>query len=328
MNETKKFIKEDCNSIRLDIFLSLKLNVNRSQIQYLIKNNLVNVNNTLAKKSGVILKNGDCIEIRKLEVDSNAKSIDSIDSIESKNSISITRIYEDNDFLVLNKPPFLIVHPAPTTKEKTLLHWLRENNIRLSSISGELREGIVHRLDKETSGAMLVAKNNFFHSFLSSQLQNKNVGRIYIAIIDLELSKNLSIECYLSRHPNNRLKIAKITNEKKGKYSKSSFYKLLSSSNGKKELILAKLHTGRTHQIRAHLESINRHIIGDSLYGYKGEKTRVMLHSYLLFLPHPKFGRMVFKAELFDDMKTYLANNFDMERVNEIIKNIDINFYN
>ena len=326
MSEIKKFIKEDSNNTRLDIFLSLKLNTNRSQIQYLIKNNLVNVNNTLAKKAGVILKNGDCIEIRKLEVDSNAKSID---SIESKNSISITRIYEDNDFLVLNKPPFLIVHPAPTTKEKTLVHWLRENNIRLSSISGELREGIVHRLDKETSGAMVVAKNNFFHSYLSTQLQNKNIGRIYIAIIDLELSKNLSIECFLSRHPNNRLKIAKITNNQKiGKYSKSSFYKLLSSNNGKEELILAKLHTGRTHQIRAHLESINRHIVGDSLYGYKGEKIRVMLHSYLLFLPHPKFGRMVFRAELFDDMRIYLANNFDMERVNEIITNIDIDFYN
>lgn len=324
MSEIIKFTKDNSEIIRLDVFLSLKLNVNRSQIRHLFKNNLVFLNNALAPKAGIVLKDGDCVEIRKLKIDSIPSNLDSM-------HIKIEKIYEDNDFLVLNKPPFLIVHPASTTREATLLHWLRDNKIQLSNISGELREGIVHRLDKETSGAIVVAKNNFFHSLLSSQLQNRSMGRIYLAIIDLQLSKDLAIECHLCRHPNNRLKIAKTLNTTKGKYSKSNFYKLLIANDGRKELILIKLDTGRTHQIRAHLESINRHIVGDNLYGYKGEDKgaiRVMLHSYLLFLEHPKFGKMTFKANLFNDMKTYLANNFDMEKVNEIIANINIDFYN
>ena len=229
----------------------------------------------------------------------------SLDSTDSQNLPQIQRLYEDDDILVLNKPPFLATHGAPSLKEPSLVEWLKAHKIQCSTISGELREGIVHRLDKQTSGALVVAKNNDAHNALSAQLADKTMGRLYLAIIDLPLKEDIEIECYLARNPKNRLKISKVDMRKYKKsaessldsaqpkfarYSKSKFYKLLPSKDGKKELILAKLFTGRTHQIRAHLESINRHIVGDELYGYKrgkGEGERVMLHAYLLELTHP-----------------------------------------
>lgn len=304
-------IKYSANSqVRLDIFLSSYLNISRSQILNLIKHQLITINGNVAKKAGVIIKENDIIKIDTLTLDDNVSySVD----------FDIEIIYEDDDILVINKPPYIATHGAPSLKESSIVDWLKANNKQLSNISGEKREGIVHRLDKQTSGAMVIAKNNVSHSLLSLQLQNKTMGRFYIAVIDAPLKSDMLIECNLSRNIKNRLKISKSA---VGRYSKSRFYKLLLSKDSKTELILAKLYTGRTHQIRAHLESINRHILGDSLYGYKGKNIRVMLHSYFLYLEHPKNGRICFFANIFDDMKSYLENNFDMEMVNEILSNI------
>lgn len=304
-------IKCDSTSqIRLDVFLSTNLNIARSQISNLIKYQLITINNKIAKKAGILLKENDIIKIDQLKIDNDAcYSVD----------FDIEIIYEDDEILVINKPPHIATHGAPSLKEASLVDWLKASNRQLSNISGEKREGIVHRLDKQTSGAMVIAKNNISHSHLSYQLQNKTMGRFYIAIIDTPLKSDITIECNLARNPKNRLKISKSNN---GRYSKSSFYKLLLSKDSTKELILAKLYTGRTHQIRAHLESINRHIVGDSLYGYKGKDIRVMLHSYFLYLEHSKNGKMSFFANIFDDMKCYLENNFDMEMVSEILSNI------
>lgn len=306
-------IQNDAQKIRLDVFLSNELQVSRSQILNLVKKNLILINDTPATKSGILLKNGDKVIVNKLE---------SSEVVEKKSDIFIQRIYEDNDILVLNKPPYLATHGAPSLKEESLVDWLKAHSIQLSKISGEKREGIVHRLDKQTSGAMVVAKNDISHQFLSKQLSTKTMGRLYIAIIDMPLKDNTEVECFLSRNPNNRLKISKTTKMQGARYSKSKFYKLATSNDNKKELILARLFTGRTHQIRAHLESINRHIIGDSLYGYKGESCRIMLHSYILHLEHLKNGKMSFKAEIFDDMRNYIENNFNMEQVNEILYNL------
>lgn len=302
--------------IRLDVFLSKELQVPRSQILNLIKKNLVLLNNAPITKSGILLKIGDRIIINKLE---------SSKEIEKKSDIFIQRIYEDDDILVINKPPYLATHGAPSLKEESLVDWLKAHKIQLSKISGEKREGIVHRLDKQTSGAMVVAKSDMAHQHLSSQLKTKSMGRLYIAIIDMPLREDLEIECYLARNPSNRLKISKTNKINNARYAKSKFYKLATSKDGTKELVLAQLFTGRTHQIRAHLESINRHIIGDSLYGYRGESHRIMLHSYILHLEHLKNGKMSFKAEIFDDMRIFLENNFDMEQVNEILSNLSSN---
>lgn len=323
----KMFFDETCDEkVRLDVFLSQKLQSSRSQAIRLISKNLVAINGIIANKSGIFLKSGDRITI--------AKIVESTPNITQKSDIFIEKIYEDSDILVLNKPPFLATHGALSLKEESLVDWLKAHKIQLSNISGERREGIVHRLDKQTSGALVVAKNNASHRSLSTQLADKTMGRIYLAIIDLPLKDNMEIECYLSRNPSNRLKISKVDSAKfkngtppKGvRFSKSKFSKILLSNDGKKELILAKLFTGRTHQIRAHLESINRHIIGDELYGYKGETQRIMLHSYLLYLTHLKNGRMHFIANLFDDMKAFLDKNFNMEQVDEILHKLPSDF--
>ncbi|RDU64737.1 RluA family pseudouridine synthase [Helicobacter sp. MIT 14-3879] len=309
-------IQKNEEKIRLDIFLSQKLQISRSQILNLVKKNLIKINGSFIKKSGVIIKAGDIIEIQKIESD---------DNFIKKSNIFIEKIYEDSEILVINKPPFLATHGANSLKEESLVDWLKANSIQLSNISGEKKEGIVHRLDKQTSGALVVAKNNISHNFLSKQLMEKIMGRFYIAIIDLPLKNDIEIECYLARNPTNRLKISKTNKIDSARYSKSNFYKLALSKDMKKELILAKLSTGRTHQIRAHLESINRHIIGDKLYGYSGESYRIMLHSYLLYLEHPKNGKMSFKANIFEDMRNYFINYFDMEQINEILDNLSNN---
>lgn len=312
------------SKIRLDVFLSENLHISRTQAHKLISKNLVKINGKIANKSGILLKTSDKIDIAKIP---QTPTI-----IAPKSDIFIERIYEDDDILVLNKPPFLATHGAPSLKEESLVDWLKAHSIQLSTISGEKKEGIIHRLDKQTSGALVVAKNNDSHRFLSAQLANKTMGRIYLAIIDMPLKQAIEIECFLARNPNNRLKISKVnstkngTNPKNARFSKSKFSKILTSNDGKKELILAQLFTGRTHQIRAHLESINRHIIGDELYGYKGDSYRIMLHSYLLYLTHLKNGRMHFIANLFDDMKAYLSENFDMEKIDEILHKLPNRF--
>jgi len=193
-------------------------------------------------------------------------------------------------------------------KEATLVDWLKSKNIKLSTISGEERHGIVHRIDKETSGALVVAKTNEAHQFLSEQLSNKSMGRYYLAIIDLPLKENCEIDRAIGRNPKNRLKNCVINSG--GRSAKTQFLKLCNDET--EELIACKLFTGRTHQIRVHLASINRHIIGDELYGAKESSDRIMLHAYILYLIHPKTKKLMqFKASLFEDMEN---------RINKICK--------
>jgi len=220
---------------------------------------------------------------------------------------------------VVNKPSGLVVHPAPSVKEPTLVDWLIHKGISLSTISGEERHGIVHRIDKETTGALVVAKDNKTHEKLSEQLQDKSMGRYYLALIDCPLKDDIVVDKPIGRNPNNRLKMDVVAH---GKSAKTAFKKLLTSAHGV-ELIAAKLFTGRTHQIRVHLNTLGRHILGDDLYGFKTKRdkiARVNLHAYLLYLVHPITGeKMEFTAPLFDDMKTYMTKYFDQDEIDEKI---------
>ena len=275
--------------MRLDKYLTDKLNFSRNQIANLIKNGNVTVNNKAVTKPSFKVSENDKIEY-------NIQTFE--DEKEYKVDFDVDIIYEDDDILVINKPSGLVVHSAPSVKEATLVDWLKSKNITLSTISGEERHGIVHRIDKETTGALVIAKNNESHQILSEQLQDKSMGRYYLAIIDLPLKENIEIDRPIGRNPKNRLKQAIIPN---GRNAKTQFLKLCGE---KEELIAAKLFTGRTHQIRVHLNSINRHIIGDELYGAKKSDDRIMLHAYILYLIHPKTKeKMIFEAPIFDDMK-------------------------
>jgi len=151
-------------------------------------------------------------------------------------------------------------------------------------------------------------------------LEDKSMGRYYLAIIDLPLKENVVVELPIGRSLKNRLKMDVV---KDGRMAKSAFAKLVLSKDTKKELIAAKLFTGRTHQIRVHLQALSRHILGDSLYGFKSQNgtiPRVMLHAYILYLKHPRTGQLLqINAPLWDDFNTYLTHHFTKEEVNEKI---------
>ena len=319
MNE-KEFIANK-EGERLDIFLSNQLKETRNQINYLIKKGFVGVENKKQAKAGLKLYLGQKVVVKFPEI-TKSEPLDV--------NFDVNIVYEDDYFMVLDKPANVIVHGAPSVKEATLVDWLKKKNISLSTISGEERHGIVHRLDKGTSGLIVIAKTNEAHINLSKQLETKTMGRYYLAFIDIPLKDDLSISETIGRSQNNRLKMGVVPN---GKFSKTSFIKLKLSDNEKYELIAAKLFTGRTHQIRVHLESINRHILGDSLYGFKGNIAnirRVFLHAYCLYLKHPITGKdMDFTTALPNDMEEFYKNNFNGEKDSEEINhNIIINRFN
>lgn len=323
----KNFIVSETN--RLDKFLALNIDASRNQIEQLIKKEYVKVDGKIVSKTGLKLKENQSVDVHFPDAELNPVKDENFvkESLKDKN---VEIIYEDDDILVINKPYNLTVHDAPSVKDATLVDWLKLNKISLSTISGEERHGIVHRLDKGTSGVMVVAKTNQAHLGLSKQLEDKSMGRYYLAIVDMPLKDNIIINKSIARSQNNRLKMAIDEN---GRNAKSAFHKLSLSNKENFELIVAKLFTGRTHQIRVHLSSINRHILGDNLYGFKGELNKInrfYLHAYYLYLTHPITNKqMRFKANLPKDMDEFLNTNFQEENINDKLnENNIISYFN
>lgn len=295
---------------RLDKSLSMLLGKSRNQIEKLIQEGLVKVDDIAITKSSHKLKAGDKVSYKfRQAVPREEVAVD----------FDVPVLYEDDDLMVINKPTGLVVHPAPSVKEPTLVDWLISRGISLSTISGEERHGIVHRIDKATTGALVVAKNNATHEALSKQLQDKTMGRYYLALIDCHLKENRRVDKPIARNPKDRLKMAVVEG---GRDAKTDFITLVPGTNGS-ELIAAKLYTGRTHQIRVHLGSIGRHILGDELYGFRGKMgkvERVYLHAYMLYLTHPTTGEhLEIVAPLFDDMLAYMDKYFTKGEIDEKI---------
>ena len=306
------------NSGRLDKVLSQYLNKSRNQIEQLIKEGLVKVNGRVVVKTSFKVILDDKIEYEFKTAIPKEKVVVDFD---------VEVLYEDDVMMVVNKPSGLVVHPAPSVKEATLVDWLIQRGISLSTLAGEERHGIVHRIDKETTGALVIAKTNEAHQKLSEQLKDKSMGRYYLALIDCPLKDSGIIEKPIGRSINNRFKMDVIPN---GKKAKSAFYKI-DESDTKVELIAVKLFTGRTHQIRVHLNSLGRHILGDVLYGFKSKRdtiNRVYLHAYKLYLTHPSSGeRVEFVAPLFSDMRYFIDKNFNQGEINEKINPTTIDGY-
>jgi 23S rRNA pseudouridine1911/1915/1917 synthase len=312
MGDIKNYVCDKAQ--RLDTFLASQIGQTRSQIALLIKQNCVEVENKKVARAGIKLKVGQSVKVEF----PHAKKEEALDV-----DFDVEILYEDDDVLVINKPSGVTVHPAPSVKEATLVDWLKHKGIRLSTISGEERHGIVHRLDKGTSGAMVVAKNNEAHEFLSKQLQDKSMGRYYLAVVTPPLKDDITvIESNIGRSSHNRLKMA--SGLEHGKYAKTMFKSLALSNDEKSQLLACKLFTGRTHQIRVHLESINRHIIGDHIYALspKVEKSeRILLHAYMIYFIHPRTKKKVsFVAFLDKIMEENIYKKFNKESIDEVME--------
>lgn len=298
---------------RLDSIMSEALSLPRNQIEKLIKHVGVEIDGVMIFKSSFKLCGGEKIVYEYLDAPKS--------EVAYAVNFDVPILYEDEHILVVNKPSHLTVHGAPSVKEATLVDWLKAKGISLSTLSGEERHGIVHRIDKETSGALVIAKSNEAHTELSKQLEDKSMGRYYLAIIEPPLRENIVVELPIGRNPNQRLKMAVI---KEGRFAKSAFFKVALSKNSKNELIAVKLFTGRTHQIRVHLSALSRHILGDGLYGFKSQNStiaRVMLHAYVVYLIHPISKEPLhIYAPLMDDFETILTHHFVKEDYHEKIE--------
>lgn len=213
-------------------------------------------------------------------------------------NIPLDILYEDDDIIVINKPQGMVVHPAPGNYSGTLVNALLYHCKNLSGINGILRPGIVHRLDKDTSGVMVVAKNDKAHISLSNQIKERSVFKKYVAIVEGVIKdEEGKIEAPIGRHPVDRKKMAVIED---GRYA-LTLYKVLERFK-ENTLVEAVIKTGRTHQIRVHMAYIGHPIVGDHVYGFKRQKFKLegqALHSSVLGFMHPTKGvYMEFEAPL------------------------------
>jgi len=268
------------DGIRIDSFLSSKLDYSRSRVQRLIKDGIIKVNGKIINNSYHVKLNDEI----SIELETNAEM-----DIQGED-IPLDIIYEDDDLLIINKESGMVVHPAPGHYSGTLVNALL---YRYSLSSGEsFRPGIVHRLDKDTSGLMIVAKNEWAHDKLSSMISKKEIERKYLAIVSGVIKHETgTIDAPIGRDENNRQKMA--VTDHNGKDAITHFKVLERFFNS--TYIECILDTGRTHQIRVHMAYIGFPVMNDPLYGRgKCSEFGQMLHSYSIRFNHPRDGREIF----------------------------------
>ncbi len=281
---------EEETPTRIDAYLSGALNnLSRNYIQKLIA-------------AGQVTLNGIVLDNKKTKVSESDEIVVHIPEPEllsiQAEQIPLEIVYEDDDVLVINKPQGMVVHPAPGNYSGTLVNALMSLTDKLSSINGVIRPGIVHRIDKDTSGLLMVAKNNVAHECLASQLKDKTSIREYYAIVNGVIKSDTgTVNKPLGRHPKDRKRMAIVTGGREAvthyevieRYKHHTFVKL-------------KLETGRTHQIRVHMASIGYPLLGDPVYGLKNEKVKYegqALHAKTLGFVHPSTGKlMIFDSEI------------------------------
>ena len=294
---TEKFVAKNADAgKRLDVFLLENLpEVSRSHIKNLIEQKLVQMDGKIASKAGLVLKADVCIEV---EIKQPEKiSTDGED-------IPLDIVFEDEDLVVINKPQGLVVHPCSSTKSGTLVNALLYHVKDLSGINGQLRPGIVHRLDKDTSGLLVVAKNDFAHRSLAEQIKNKTAKRTYLALLEGNLKQEEGhVATFIARDKKDRKKMSV---QESGRVAITDF-KVLQRFQ-KNCLVQFDLQTGRTHQIRVHAKHLNHPVVGDKLYGHevKGLDGQ-LLHAFRLSFTHPRTNKeMTFEAPLPKHFEVFL----------------------
>lgn len=286
---TELVVEDLDEKTRLDVFLSDEVDWSRSQIKLQIDGGRALVNG-VSRKAGFLVKNGDVITL------SFSKEILEINA-EAEN-IPLDIVYEDDDFAIINKPQGMVVHPAPGAYNHTLVNALLYHFENLSQGSNKIRPGIVHRIDKDTSGLLVVAKNDKAHESLAAQIAEHSCFRHYLALLEGNLKTDEGrIETFIGRNPQDRKMMAVVEEGKKA----ITNFKVLERF-GDYCLVEFILETGRTHQIRVHSKHLGHPIVGDKTYGIKNQKFNLngqLLHAYKLELTHPTSGkRMTFECDI------------------------------
>ena len=292
-------ISDEETGERIDSFLSGKTEFTRTRIQQLIKEHNITVNGKATKSSYKIEKD-DKIVIEVPEAETT--------EIKPEN-IKIDIVYEDSYIVVINKQAGLVVHPAHGHYSGTLVNAILYHIKDLSGINGEIRPGIVHRLDKDTSGLIVIAKNEKVHVTLTEMFQEKKIRKTYLAILKGKLNKSEGkVVTQIGRDKNDRKKMTVIDDITKGKTAITN-YRVI-SQNSLFTLVKVNIETGRTHQIRVHMRHLGYPILGDSVYGRKDNEKRQMLHAYRLEFLHPVTGNpMEFIGEIPEDFQRALKKS-------------------
>ncbi len=281
--------------IRLDRFLANKLQeYSRSRIQQLVRTGFVRLNGATTRPR-YLVRSGDKIELTEAP-------LEKIDN--QPEPIPLEVLFEDKDIIVINKPPGLVVHPGAGHRQHTLVNALLSHCPTLSGIGGKERPGIIHRLDKETSGCLVAAKNDGAHRELSRQFAERRVEKIYLALVAGKLGKDAGvIEEKIGRHPVHRQRMSVAA--ARGRPAKTDYRVICSGDQA--SLVECRLYSGRTHQIRVHLHHLGHPVLGDKVYAAHLAKNfpRHMLHAWKLGFRDPRSGdSKSFEAPLPDDFTT------------------------
>ncbi len=302
-------VSKDENKERLDVFLNKKIEgITRSYLKNLIQDGSILVNGEI-KKSGYSLKENDKIVV-------NIPDDKTSDIVPE--DIKLDIIYEDDDVIIINKNKGMVVHPANGNYTGTMVNSLMySHKDNLSSINGVIRPGIVHRIDKDTSGILVVAKNDNAHKKLSEQFKVHSINRVYVALVKGIIKEDdIDIDLPIGRNPKDRKKMT--VTYKNSKNAKTHIHVLRRFYASNVTLIEARLETGRTHQIRVHMAYINHPLVGDKVYGKKDSKFKVegqMLHAKVLGFIHPSKNEYVeFNSDLPDEFKQVLEKLENKEK--------------
>jgi 23S rRNA pseudouridine1911/1915/1917 synthase len=277
MDASVNEFKSEVAGLRIDQFVASHLpSLSRARAQALIKSGHITLNGVETKAS-TRLKAGDLVRVN--EPPPIAAEVEA-------EEIPLDVIFEDEDFIVINKPVGLVVHPAAGNRAGTLVNALLHHCRELSGVGGVERPGIVHRLDKDTSGCLVAAKNDSAHRSLVRQFAGRSITKIYLALAGGRFARpSGDVNAPIGRHPVNRKKMAVI---ERGRPARTSWRVLKELPVG--TLVECTLHTGRTHQIRVHLQHLKHPLLGDEVYGKRGGFPRQMLHAWKLAFTHPRTG--------------------------------------
>lgn len=289
MEELMFYVEKEDEGARIDKYLSDNIeDRSRAFIQNLIDENNITVNDKNIK-SNYKVKDKDKIKViipvpKELTI--------------SGEDIPLDIVFEDKDVVVVNKPQGMVVHPASGVYSGTLVNALLNHCEDLSGINGVVRPGIVHRIDKDTSGVLVIAKNDFAHNKLAEQFKEHSMKREYYALVEGRVkNEEGTIDAPLGRHPQDRIKMAIVKDGKRA----VTHYKVIETYKNT-TLIKCRLETGRTHQIRVHMAHIGHPLVGDPVYGYKKQKYKLegqLLHAKVLGFIHPSTNEyMEFESEL------------------------------